>query len=73
MWFWILLQWFLNLKKIIKSYEKIELYFDNDEAGNKATNEVKQLNPYVEDNRILYQNYKDLNDFIISKFSLLQY
>ena len=62
-----------KLEKIIKSYEKIELYFDNDEAGNKATNEVKQLNPYVEDNRILYQNYKDLNDFIISKFSLLQY
>lgn len=62
-----------KLEKIIKSYEKIELYFDNDEAGNKATNEVKQLNPYVEDNRILYQNYKDLNDFITSKFSLLQY
>ena len=62
-----------KLEKIIENYEKIELYFDNDEAGNKATNEVKQLNPYVEDNRILYQNYKDLNDFIISKFSLLQY
>lgn len=62
-----------KLKKIIKSYEKIELYFDNDEAGNRATNEVKRLNPYVEDNRILYQNYKDLNDFIMSKFFLLQY
>ena len=62
-----------KLEKIIKSYEKIELYFDNDEAGNRATNEVKRLNPYVEDNRILYQNYKDLNDFIMGKFSLLQY
>ena len=62
-----------KLEKIIKSYEKIELYFDNDEAGNKATNEVKQLNPYVEDNRILYQNYKDLNDFIMGKISLLRY
>ena len=73
MWFWILLQWFFKLEKIIKSYEKIELYFDNDEAGNRATNEVKRLNPYVEDNRILYQNYKDLNDFIMSKLFLLQY
>ena len=62
-----------KLEKIIKSYEKIELYFDNDEAGNRATNEVKRLNPYVEDNRILYQNYKDLNDFIMSKLFLLQY
>ena len=62
-----------KIEKIIDSYEKIELYFDNDEAGNRATNEIKQLNPYVEDNRILYQNYKDLNDFIISKFSLLRY
>ena len=62
-----------KLEKIIKSYEKIELYFDNDEAGNRATNEVKRLNPYVEDNRILYQNYKDVNDFIMSKLFLLQY
>lgn len=62
-----------KLKKIIENYEKIELYFDNDEAGNRATNEVKQLNPYVEDNRILYQNYKDLNDFIMGKISLLRY
>ena len=62
-----------KLEKIIKSYEKIELYFDNDEAGNRATNEVKRLNPYVKDNRILYQNYKDLNDFIMSKLFLLQY
>ena len=62
-----------KLEKIIKSYEKIELYFDNDEAGNRATNEVKRLNPYVKDNRILYQNYKDLNDFIIGKISLLRY
>ena len=59
-----------KIEKIIDSYEKIELYFDNDEAGNRATNEVKQLNPYVEDNRILYQNYKDLNDFIMGKISL---
>lgn len=62
-----------KLEKIIKSYEKIELYFDNDEAGNRATNEVKRLNPYVKDNRILYQNYKDLNDFIMGKISLLRY
>ena len=62
-----------KLKKIIENYEKIGLYFDNDEAGNRATNEVKRLNPYVEDNRILYQNYKDLNDFIMGKISLLRY
>ena len=62
-----------KLKKIIENYEKIELYFDNDEAGNRATNEVKRLNHYVEDNRILYQNYKDLNDFIMGKISLLRY
>ena len=62
-----------KIEKIIDSYEKIELYFDNDEAGNRATNEIKQLNPYVEDNRILYQNYKDLNDFIMGKISLLRY
>ena len=55
------------IEKIIDSHEKIELYFDNDKAGNRATNEVKQLNPHVEDYRTLYQNYKDLNDFIMSE------
>lgn len=30
-----------KIEKIIDSYEKIELYFDNDEAGNRATNEIK--------------------------------
>ena len=56
-----------KIEKIIDSHEKIELYFDNDEAGNRATNEVKQLNPHVEDYRTLYQNYKDLNDLIMSE------
>ena len=56
-----------KIEKIIDSYEKIELYFDNDEAGNRATNEIKQLNPHIEDYRTLYQNYKDLNDFIMSE------
>lgn len=56
-----------KIEKIIDSYEKIELYFDNDEAGNRATNEIKQLNTHVEDYRTLYQNYKDLNDFIMSE------
>lgn len=56
-----------KIEKIIDSHEKIELYFDSDEAGNRATNEVKQVNPHVEDYRTLYQNYKDLNDFIMSE------
>ena len=30
-----------KIEKIIDSHEKIELYFDNDEAGNRATNEIK--------------------------------
>jgi DNA primase len=32
-----------KIEKIIDSYEKIELYFDNDEAGNRATNEIKTI------------------------------
>lgn len=48
----------------LNSYKNIELYLDNDEAGNRATNEIKTLFEYSEDNRFLYRDFKDLNDWM---------
>lgn len=58
-----------RLKNLIESYAEIELYFDNDEAGNRAVEQVKQICPIAADCRILYQGYKDLNDFIMGQSS----
>lgn len=49
-------------------YETIICCFDNDDAGNKATEKVQNTFPNrVKDGRYLYPNYKDLNDCISTK------
>ncbi|SUX47815.1 toprim domain-containing protein [Chryseobacterium indoltheticum] len=56
-----------NIKNSLGNYENIELYFDNDQAGNRAVEMIKNENKNAEDCRILYSNFKDLNDWIIHK------
>ena len=54
-----------KIKNSIQNYENIELYFDNDEAGNRAVEMLKNENENAEDCRILYSDFKDLNDWLI--------
>ena len=56
-----------NIKKSLDSYENIELYFDNDEAGNRAVEIIRNENQNTEDCRVLYSGFKDLNDWMIHK------
>jgi DNA primase len=56
-----------NIKNSLGNYENIELYFDNDEAGNRAVEMIENENKNVEDCRILYSGFKDLNDWLIHK------
>jgi len=56
-----------NIKNSLKNYDNIELYFDNDDAGNRAVEMIKNENEIAEDCRILYSNFKDLNDWLIHK------
>ncbi len=56
-----------NIKNSLKDYENIELYFDNDEAGNRAVEMIKSENKNAEDCRVLYSDFKDLNDWLIHK------
>lgn len=53
-----------NIKNSLGNYENIELYFDNDEAGNRAVEMIENENKNVEDCRILYSGFKDLNDWL---------
>jgi hypothetical protein len=61
-----------NIKNSIENYENIELYFDNDEAGNRAVEILKNEMKNVEDGRILYQNFKDLNEYLTRKTNEVQ-
>jgi len=55
------------LEHLKGNYELIELYFDNDEAGEKATQKIIQkiLNVKIIDKRKYYENYKDLNEYLL--------
>ncbi|WP_407532138.1 toprim domain-containing protein [Elizabethkingia miricola] len=56
-----------KIKNSIENYENIELYFDNDEAGDRAVEMIKNENKNAEDCRVLYSDFKDLNDWMIHK------
>lgn len=58
-----------NLPKAInqlKDYKEVQTYLDNDEAGKKATQIIKQSCPTVIDQSTHYTKYKDLNEYLIS-------
>ena len=56
-----------KIKNLLENYEKIDLYFDNDEAGNRAVQMIKSEGNDAEDCRVLYSDFKDLNDWLIHK------
>jgi hypothetical protein len=57
-----------NLDTIINTleqYEQINLYLDNDNAGNQAAETIKRTHPKVKDYaKIIYPNNKDFNEFL---------
>ena len=52
---------------ILENYEKIELFLDNDEAGDKYTKLITIQFPKAKDGRSTYSEYKDLNEFLCKK------
>lgn len=53
-----------NIKNSVRDYENIELYFDNDEAGTRAVEMLRNEIDNVEDCRVLYSDFKDLNEYL---------
>lgn len=49
-------------------YAILHLYLDNDESGKRAAEKIKKTHNLktVVDRSVLYQNYKDLNEFLIA-------
>lgn len=64
-----------NLPKAInqlKDYKEVQTYLDNDEAGKKATQLIKQSHSTVMDQSTHYTKYKDLNEYLISTKQIQQ-
>ena len=54
-----------KIKNLLGNYKNIELYFDNDDAGTRAVEMIKTDLKNAEDFRVLYSDFKDLNDWLI--------
>ena len=53
----------------LNNFKKIKLILDNDEAGNKATNEIIGQYPFIVDSRdfLIKSGIKDINDYYLKK------
>ncbi|UZT99399.1 toprim domain-containing protein [Chryseobacterium fluminis] len=61
-----------NVKNSLGKYEKVELYCDNDEAGNRAVEIICNETKKIEDCRVLYSDFKDLNEYLSKKTEEVQ-
>ena len=54
--------------EIERAYSEIKVFFDNDQAGDKATNFlINGIKDKVTDYRIHYKNYNDLNEYLSAR------
>lgn len=55
-----------KIQNSLEKYKTIELYLDNDRAGNLATQQLMTFSKNIKDERLLYQNHKDLNEYLVN-------
>ncbi|MDC8105029.1 toprim domain-containing protein [Chryseobacterium sp. B21-037] len=55
---------FFAAEDILKRYEKISLFLDNNAAGRAAVAKISEINENVEDCSLLYSDYEDLNQWL---------
>lgn len=56
---------FEKARPFLESHKSIRLYLDNDAAGKKVAREALSHSKKYKDNSNLYQNHKDLNDWLV--------
>lgn len=66
------LSFFEKSRSLMEKHGTINLYLDRDTAGMKRTAQVVKENSPYKDCSILYQDYKDLNQWLVQNFLLVQ-
>lgn len=56
-----------RIQEKLKGYKQVESFLDNDEAGRKSFEFLKQFYPSVIDGSVRYQTHKDLNEWLVSQ------
>ena len=56
-----------RIQEKLKNYKQVESFLDNDEAGRKTFEVLKQFCPSIIDGSVRYQTQKDLNEWLVAQ------
>ena len=59
-----------RIQEKIKSYKQVESFLDNDDAGRKSFEVLKQFCPSIIDGSVSYRTHKDLNEWLVSLYKV---
>ncbi len=59
-----------RIQEKIKGYKQVESFLDNDDAGRKSFEVLKQFYPQIIDGSVRYQAHKDLNEWLVAQSKL---
>lgn len=56
-----------RIQEKIKSYKQVESFLDNDDAGRKSFEVLKQFYPQIIDGSVRYRTHKDINEWLVAQ------
>ena len=59
-----------HIQEKTKGYKQVESFLDNDDAGLKSFEVLKQFYPQIIDGSVNYRTYKDLNEWLVAQSQL---
>lgn len=59
-----------RIQEKTKGYKQVESFLDNDDAGRKSFEVLKQFYPQIIDGSVNYRTYKDLNEWLVAQSQL---
>ena len=59
-----------RIQEKIKSYKQAESFLDNDDAGRKSFEVLKQFYPQIIDGSVRYRTHKDINEWLVAQSQL---
>ena len=54
-----------HIQEKLKGYKQVESFLDNDDAGRKSFEVLKQFYPQIIDGSVRYRTHKDLNEWLV--------
>ena len=59
-----------RIQEKIKGYNQVESFLDNDDAGRKSFEVLKQFYPQIIDGSVRYRTHKDINEWLVAQSQL---